>query len=361
MYCRAVISWWKVSRSIRICKRTATTKVRDACWPNSSAAPSGPLCVNLAALFASLPRSHDYVSGVREPLTLDNHMSSCRLKLLNSVLVCVAGLSPAFSPAWAQDSSAWQSEAHAAARLIAGAVVKKPSTSFIRAGIEIRLDPGWKTYWRYPGDTGVPPTFDFAGSQNVKSTNVQWPAPERFSDGAGGHSIGYLGDIILPVEVTPADASRPAALHVKLGYAICGTLCVPGEATLELALTGNSADETMLEKAERHVPKRIALGPGSGLPLAILSVHREAGDGGHDRVAVDIAAPADAPVELYAEGPTPEWALPLPEPAGPATGPTRRFTFDLDGLPPGAEPKGAKLTLTAVSGNFAIEVPAHLD
>ena len=89
-------------------------------------------------------------------------------------------------------------------------------------------------------------------------------------------------------------------------------------------------------------------------------MHREPG-GAHDRVVVEVAAPAGAPVDLFVEGPTPDWALPLPEPAGPATAATRRFTFDLDGLPPGAEAKGATLTLTAVSGDDAIEVPAHLD
>jgi DsbC/DsbD-like thiol-disulfide interchange protein len=317
-----------------------------------------PLCVNLTALFASLPCGHDYVSGVQAPLTLDNDMSSTRhrLILVNAVLLCVAGL----SPAWAQDTSAWQSEAHAAARLIAGGVIKKPGTSFIRAGIEIRLDPGWKTYWRYPGDTGVPPTFDFAGSQNVKSTMVQWPAPERFSDGAGGSSIGYAGDVILPLKISPVNGALTSTLHAKLNYAICGTLCVPARATLDLPLTGTSADEAMLDKAESVVPKRVPLGPGSGNALAILSVHREAG-GAHDKVVIDMAAPAGMPVQLFAEGPAPDWALPLPEPVGPPTGPTRRFTFDVDGLPPGATAKGAMLTLTAVSGGDAIEVPARLD
>lgn len=293
-------------------------------------------------------------------MTLDNNMlaSASRrcLTILTSALLCLAGL----SPAWAQDASSWQSEAHAAARLIAGSVVTTPNASFVRAGIEIRLAPGWKTYWRYPGDTGVPPTFDFAGSQNVKSTTVQWPVPERFSDGAGGFSVGYVGDVVLPLKVTPADHAQPSTLHVRLNYAICGKLCVPAKATLELALTGNSADEAILDRAEQQVPRRVPLGRDGGNPLAILSIHREPG-GTHGKVVVNMAAPAGAPVELFAEGPTPDWALPLPHPAGPATGPTRRFVFDIDGLPPGATAKGALLTLTAVSGDDAIEVPARLD
>jgi DsbC/DsbD-like thiol-disulfide interchange protein len=266
---------------------------------------------------------------------------------------------PNVAAALAQDATTWQREAHADARLIAGAMVKTPHASFVRAGIEIHLAPGWKTYWRYPGDTGVPPNFDFAGSDNVKSATVLWPAPERFSDGAGGHSIGYLGEVILPLWVAPTDATRISALRVKLEYAICGTLCVPAAAKLNLALSGNGGDEGILEKAEQRVPRRVALGP-NGSALAILSVHCKP-SGAHDHVIVEVAAPEGAPVDLFAEGPTPDWTLPMPEPIGPANGAIRRFTFDLDGLPAGAKAKGATLTLTAVSRDDAIEVPVHLD
>lgn len=278
---------------------------------------------------------------------------------LTIVTAAVLGLAGVL-PARAQEALAWQKEAHAATRLLAGTAVKSADGTALHAGIEIRLDSGWKTYWRYPGDTGVPPTFDFAGSENVKSAQVEFPAPERFSDDAGGNSIGYMGDVILPLRVIPTDAHRPVALHVKVSYAACGTLCVPAQAILDLKLTGQGADEGTLEKAEQQVPKRMRLGANSRNALAILSVHREPGSP-HERVEVEVAAPAGAPVELFAEGPTADWALPLPEPAGPATGPTRRFTFELDGLPPGAHAKGATLTLTAVSGDDAIEVPDHLD
>src|SRR5580692_5023491 len=89
----------------------------------------------------------------------------------------------------AQDASEWNAEAHTAARLIAGSLAKTSNATFLRAGIEIKLDPGWKTYWRDPGDSGVPPTFDFSSSDNVKSVTDEWPATERFPDGAGGTSI----------------------------------------------------------------------------------------------------------------------------------------------------------------------------
>src|SRR5208283_4240838 len=113
----------------------------------------------------------------------------------------------------------------------------------------------------------------FAGSENVKSVTVLWPAPQRFPDGAGGYSIGYHGHVILPVRVAAKDAAKEPAIQLKLGYAICANLCVPAEAQLRLSLSGNGAEDRTLEDAELRVPRRVALGAGDG--LAIRSVHRE--------------------------------------------------------------------------------------
>jgi DsbC/DsbD-like thiol-disulfide interchange protein len=273
-----------------------------------------------------------------------------------SLLLAIASVTLA-PIARAQDASAWDKGLHAAARLIAGSMVKTDDGTFLRAGVEIRLDPGWHTYWRDPGDSGVPPTFDFAGSENVKAVTVLWPAPERFPDGAGGHSIGYKHDIVFPLHVVPKDAANGPTIHLKLGYAICEKMCVPADADLKLTFTRSGLEETAIERAELRVPKRVPLGVGSG--LAIRSVHHEGGDG-HRRVVVEIAAPEGAPVDLFVEGPTPEWSLPLPELTGTESG-MRRFAFDLDGLPLGTHGNGASLTFTAVSTNDAIEVVTPID
>jgi DsbC/DsbD-like thiol-disulfide interchange protein len=228
-----------------------------------------------------------------------------------------------------------------------------------RAGVEIKLKDGWKTYWRYPGDSGVPPLLDFSKSQNLKAVVVRYPAPTRFSDGAGGNSIGYKGTVILPLHVVAQDASKPVTLNLKLDYAVCEKLCVPAEAKLELLLTGaETANEAALDAAEARVPKAVAVGDG-GTP-SIRTVRREAGSG-KPRVTVDVAAPAGAPVTLFAEGPTAQWALPLPEPMAGAPAGLQRFAFELDGLPPGEHAAGALLRLTAVAGDKAIEAPFRLD
>src|SRR6516164_10509928 len=278
----------------------------------------------------------------------------------------------------AQDASNWDGQAHSAARLIAGATRKNQDAAFLRGGIEIRLDPGWQTYWRDPGDSGTPPTFDFSGSENVKSVNVLWPAPERFPDGAGGNSIGYRNNVILPLHVIPAENAKPTALHLKIDYDVCYNICIPVEADLALKLNGDGAEDAAIEKAEVRVPRLVALARQPRLDqsasaqsatgetanrrgdaLAILAVRRQPGDA-HERVIVDVAAPAGAPVELFVEGPTPDWSLPLPQQSA-ADGTIRHFEFELEGLPPDAKAEGAALTLTAVSGDDAIEVTAHLD
>src|SRR5580693_3798463 len=94
------------------------------------------------------------------------------------------------SAAHAAETSEWDGDQRAAMRLVAGAQRGAGAATIHHAGIEIRLAPGWKTYWRYPGDSGVPPRFDFSKSDNVQSLEVLWPAPRRFSDD-DGDSIGY--------------------------------------------------------------------------------------------------------------------------------------------------------------------------
>jgi hypothetical protein len=97
---------------------------------------------------------------------------------------------------------------------------------------------------------------------------------------------------------------------------------------------------------------------GAGGPLAIKAVRRE--DSKPPRVVVDVAAPSDA-VDLFVEGPTPQWALPVPTKIDGAPAGQQRFAFELDGLPPGESDRGALLTLTATTPGDAVEVAIRLD
>jgi DsbC/DsbD-like thiol-disulfide interchange protein len=276
------------------------------------------------------------------------------------LLAAVWLLTGAPSAAMAADASPWIDDIQSVARLIAGNARGEGDQRVLRAGVEIKLQAGWKTYWRHPGDSGIPPSFDFSASDNVKTVSVSYPAPIRFADGAGGHSIGYQERVILPLHIVPRDTAKPVTLRLKLDYAACEKLCLPVSATMELKLTGaESAHEAALAAAEARVPKREALGRGTP---AIHSVQRmpESSDG-KQRVIVNVAAPVGAALSLFAEGPSAEWSLPLPEPISGAAPGLQRFAFQLDGLPPGAKSDGVMLLLTAVAGDQATEVAIRLD
>lgn len=93
------------------------------------------------------------------------------------------------------------------------------------AGIRIRVAEGWKTYWRSPGDAGVPPRFDWTGSENLANAEIHWPRPQIF-DTYGQRTLGYDGEVVLPIQLTPIDPSRPiiVAGHAELG--VCRDICV---------------------------------------------------------------------------------------------------------------------------------------
>lgn len=254
--------------------------------------------------------------------------------------------------ALAADASKWDGDSRSAVRLIAGAYVSEGGARIGRAGIEIKLGAGWKMYWRHPGDAGVPPTLDFSESTNVTDVTVMWPAPQRFTD-EGTHLIVYKDRVVLPLRVVPENAAKPVMLRLKLVYGICEKLCILVEAQSELLLSGGTSDhEPAVAAAEARVPRKVQIGEG-GI-LSIRAVRREMGRTGL-RVVIEVAAPAAASVDLFAEGPGSDWAPPLPQPIS-TEGGLRRFSLDLSGIPPGVGTIGPTLRLTATADRDAIEV-----
>jgi len=94
------------------------------------------------------------------------------------------------------------------------------------AALHLRLAPGWKTYWRAPGEAGIPPRFDWSGSENVASATIHWPRPEIF-DINGLRTIGYEGDLVLPVEFTPLRRGAPISVAGRVDLGVCQDICVP--------------------------------------------------------------------------------------------------------------------------------------
>jgi DsbC/DsbD-like thiol-disulfide interchange protein len=251
-----------------------------------------------------------------------------------------------------KDASPWQRGAHSAVRLLAGS----RSGPVLLGGIAVQLDPGWKTYWRTSGDSGVPPRFDFSKSDNIEAVTVLWPAPTKFDDGAGGTSLGYHGQVVLPLRIVTKNADKPATLRAEISYAVCEKICIPIEANAELAFASvASTEDSVLFAALDTVPKPASVGDPN--PLTIRDVKRE----GKSTILVDVVAPDARTVSLFVEGPTPDWGLPVPKLLEHSPPGVKRFAFELDGVPPGTNPEGAALKLTLVSGERSYEFNINLE
>ncbi|WP_323765643.1 protein-disulfide reductase DsbD domain-containing protein [Marinovum sp.] len=116
------------------------------------------------------------------------------------------------------------------------------------AGLLIDLAPGWKTYWRSPGDAGIPPRFDWAGSRNVAGLRTLWPTPKAM-DQNGMTSIGYPGDVVIPLVIRPDSAGRPITLTGRMELGVCKEVCVPAEVRFSASLTPGGARDPRLVAA----------------------------------------------------------------------------------------------------------------
>lgn len=272
------------------------------------------------------------------------------MQLVRDSLLC--GFLLIGAPALAADASDWALDIRSAVRLIAASAPAE-ATQY-RVGVELRMDPGWHTYWRYPGDSGVPPKIDFSDSENVSDAKVFYPAPQGFTD-ESGIFIGYRDHVIYPVHVTPRDSKKPVKLKLDLFYAVCDKLCVPASGHTDLTITPGqpSGYDDRLAKAEAAIPKRVSQQQAQ-LSLKRITIE--------SKPAVELDIATDKDIQVFAEGPTAEWALPIPKPVAGVTNGARKFRFELDGLPSGTDPKAPlDLTFTIVGGEGAIETSTHLD
>lgn len=129
------------------------------------------------------------------------------------------------------------------------------------AAISIDLAPGWKTYWRSPGEGGLPTEFDWTASENLESARVSWPRPEVFRD-YGMRSIGYVDQVVLPVTLTPqAHGDISLSLHMRFG--VCKEICIPADVVIDHILSDETASPD--PRIEQSLEQRPLRGPASGL------------------------------------------------------------------------------------------------
>lgn len=185
-------------------------------------------------------------------------MNSSRIRRPFMLAGPAAALALAGSAAAVADglASPWVEGFNNKARLLAGRAERAGDKGErLYGAIEIAMPAGWKTYWRAPGDAGgIPPEFDFSGSQNAADIEVLYPAPHRLID-KSGTTIGYKDHIILPIALAPIDAGKPVELKLKAAYGVCEKLCVPAEVELELTITPDAGASSEIADVLLTVPR----------------------------------------------------------------------------------------------------------
>lgn len=123
------------------------------------------------------------------------------------------------------------------------------------AALHLTLAPGWKTYWRAPGDAGIPPAFDWSGSGNLAGVTIHWPTPHVFET-AGLRTVGYKGDVVLPMEFRPREAGQPMRVSGRVDLGVCETICMPASLRFDAVLEGAGASDGAIQAAlaDRPVP-----------------------------------------------------------------------------------------------------------
>lgn len=125
------------------------------------------------------------------------------------------------------------------------------------AGVRIRLAPGWKTYWRTPGDGGIPPLFDLNGSGNLARFEPLMPRPTVF-DEAGLLSIGYTDEVVFPLALTAVKPDAPIVLDGSMFIGVCEEICMPAEIRLQAALKAPGQSSALIAAALGAQPEVLA-------------------------------------------------------------------------------------------------------
>lgn len=250
---------------------------------------------------------------------------------------------------WAGEG-AWSKAGPVEARLVSSVQGTGDLTS-VPLGLELRLEPEWKTYWRSPGDAGFAPRLDWSGSANLARADIAYPAPQRFTV-LGFETAGYHDAVLFPIAAVPAEPGKPLDLALNAELLVCSTICVPQSFALSLSIPagpaapGPSAND--IARAQSLVP-----GDGRASGLTITSVRAQ---GGALEVEVTARDPLVAP-DLFVEIDPP---LSFPAPKRTFSDDDRRVRLRLDATdaPADLNLAGRAMTLTLVDGDRSMETAA---
>ena len=289
-----------------------------------------------------------------------NLIPRCRAAL-SAVVLAVASMTLSASPSVGATSE-WFEHEHGAARLIssnAGA----GSAQTIDLGLQFRMKPGWKVYWRSPGDTGFPPQVSWVGSTNFAGATMSWPAPERFSI-LGLETLGYKKEVVFPISAEVFERGKAVDLAARVRFLTCDEICVPYETNLTLNLPAgrdlNTPASGTIATWQSRVPMDVTRLAASA-PLAI--ERAEIAGSGEDQtliVRVTGKEALSAP-DLFVEGPV-DYGFKKPVVQIASVGNQALMRIGIHAPErPDARLAGETVTLTLVDGDRAVERKVTLE
>ena len=159
-------------------------------------------------------------------------------------------------PAHAKSSN-WEGSQNMQARFLFERDSLPAEQTVFRGVIEIKLQSGWHTYWRSPGDAGLPLQMDWSHSENIKDIQMKWPVPERLVEDTFT-TFGYKDNVQIPLEYHLEQASKDTLIKADLSLMICKDICIPENATLALEIKPGdgiiSAYKNDIDLAARQLP-----------------------------------------------------------------------------------------------------------
>lgn len=212
------------------------------------------------------------------------------------------------------------------------------------AGVLVELDKLWKTYWRVPGDAGIPPQFDWSGSQNLAAIELLYPLPKRYRD-AAGESVGYKDRVVFPALVTPREPDKPVHLRLDLFFAVCDVICIPGRADAAIDLAPASADPASAALIAEWL-ERVPQSAGAAPPVTRAAAATEVGQ---PALLLELAERFD---DIFVESASTAY---FRKPEFSEDGRSARLL--IDGLKDAAALKGARLDLTLARGATGLAQP----
>lgn len=218
-----------------------------------------------------------------------------------------------------------------------------------RAGLRLQLADGWKTYWRAPGDAGIPPRFDWSGSRNLGAVELHWPAPIVFFEN-GMRSIGYSQEVVLPLDLKPRSAGRAIRLKGKIEIGVCREVCIPATLHVDTDLNPQAGVNAQIVAARASRPQTAAEA-GVGRVVCRLSPIE---DGLRIEARIDLPQGRGSEVAVVEPGDPAIWAS---EPAVTRTGGTLVAVADLIHVDGGAFALDrSQMRFTVIDAGRAVDI-----